>query len=139
MKGETMKILIQRLTGEPPRRFGTLDGLTREQLITRVEWFLEILRNNYLIPTNLEVNPAFFIQHSTDHVYPVLWQLIRNDVCMLWEIAPYFQTSSPSSTVILSYPLTDGPSIIVNRAVKFEPFYKSANTGKIISLRNFKR
>ncbi|XP_019852908.1 PREDICTED: uncharacterized protein LOC100641129 isoform X2 [Amphimedon queenslandica] len=140
MEGEVMKTLLERLTGTPSKRIGSLNNLTDNQKVTRVDWFLDTLKSEDLIPS-LNTSSLYFARHSVNHVYPVLWHLIRKDVAFLYEIAPVFQSSSSSALKsVLSKPIPfhHGPFELSNTAHEYKPYYTSFN-GRNSTYLNSKR
>ncbi|XP_063783764.1 uncharacterized protein LOC134932872 isoform X2 [Pseudophryne corroboree] len=69
-QGTNMRILLESFTGKALRRFESLDGLTQQQIITRVEWFVSEMKKIDVLPQN---------------VLNLLWKLISYDLLFTWE------------------------------------------------------
>ncbi|XP_065918751.1 uncharacterized protein [Dysidea avara] len=109
-QGNTMKIFLESVTGECPKRLGSLDGLTESQKVTRSEWFISALKNKEKIPPMLRVNLEMFAKGSKTHVLTVLWQLVCNDIKSMWKFSRVMQSNN--DIIVLAEPFVLGPHTI---------------------------
>lgn len=58
----------QGLTGKPLKRFESLDGLTQQQITTRVEWFVEEMKRNDILHQRVNINCRSIALRNRDHV-----------------------------------------------------------------------
>ena len=73
------------MVGYTPKRLGSLDDLTQNQVITRVEWAVKELKSMNVIPGKSEVDGRLFAMRSSDQVFNLMWLLVSNDIHFLWE------------------------------------------------------
>ncbi|GFO50623.1 ankyrin-3 [Plakobranchus ocellatus] len=91
LSGTGMKYLVESITGRDIRRLDSMDGLSQQQLQTRVEWVVEELKSCEVLPQDVYVDPRMFAMRSADHVFDLLWRLISHDAWFLWERVEYLQ------------------------------------------------
>ncbi|CAH2277645.1 Hypothetical predicted protein, partial [Pelobates cultripes] len=54
-------------TGRPMKRMHSLKGLTRQQIVTRVEWFVAELKNYNVIPQTDNIHCRDIALQNKDH------------------------------------------------------------------------
>ncbi|XP_072257313.1 uncharacterized protein [Pyxicephalus adspersus] len=84
-QGKNMKLLLESFTGKPIKRFESLDDLTQQQIITRVEWFVEEMKRHDILPQSLHINCRSIALQNRDHVLDLLWNIISHDLQFTWE------------------------------------------------------
>ncbi|KAM9311606.1 uncharacterized protein PAF06_009440 [Gastrophryne carolinensis] len=84
-QGTAMKLLLESFTGKPLKRFASLDGLTQQQIITRVERFVEEMKRHEILPESTQVNCKSIALQNKDQVLELLWKIISHDLLFTWE------------------------------------------------------
>ncbi|XP_040197534.1 uncharacterized protein LOC120930413 [Rana temporaria] len=84
-QGTSMKLLLESFTGKPLKRFESLDGLTQQQIITRVEWFVEEMKKHDILPQSVNINCRSIALRNKDHLLDLLWKIISRDLQFTWE------------------------------------------------------
>ncbi|XP_064395314.1 alpha-latrocrustotoxin-Lt1a-like isoform X2 [Halichondria panicea] len=127
MSGCTMRVLLEELVGSAPKRLDSLEGLTANQKVTRVDWFIDALKTSGRIPKSTKVDSQMFALCSPAQVFPILWMFVCEDVTNTWRMAPLFQKQSKSQ-VLIADPLEVGPrQLLRTTSEKHLPFYVSDN------------
>ncbi|XP_015208239.2 uncharacterized protein [Lepisosteus oculatus] len=81
-----LKALLESYTGKTVRRMQSMDGLTQQQVITRVEWFVDELKKAGVVPEHDIINCyAIATTKNPKHVFDLLWKLITHDIWFIWE------------------------------------------------------
>ncbi|KAL5006741.1 hypothetical protein ScPMuIL_015547 [Solemya velum] len=91
MSGTHIKYLIESLTGKELSKLSDMDGLSSEQIKTRVDWMMEELKTCNVLPQDLTIDANLFARRSSDQVFDLLWRLICNDIWFVWERLEYLQ------------------------------------------------
>lgn len=91
LTGTHMKYLIESMTGTNIKRLESFDGLTQQQKQTRIDWIVEDLKSNGVLPQDSNVDSRLFVIRSADQVFEVLWRLVSHDIWFVWERAEYLQ------------------------------------------------
>ncbi|RXN00140.1 Ankycorbin [Acipenser ruthenus] len=71
----------------------SMDGLTLQQVITRVEWFVEELKKAKIISENDNINCRAIARRNYECVLNLLWKLIAHDIWFTWERSSQLQLS----------------------------------------------
>lgn len=87
MEGERMRVLVEKLTGSVPKRLGSLEGLSLSQKITRVDWFIDALKQGDKLPHSMKISSQYFAQYSTDHDGPC-------DITNKTEYQPFYKADN---------------------------------------------
>ncbi|KAK6482400.1 hypothetical protein HHUSO_G15403 [Huso huso] len=91
--GTHLKALLESFTGKSLRRMQSMDGLTLQQVITRVEWFVEELKKAKIISENDNINCRAIARRNYECVLNLLWKLIAHDIWFTWERSSQLQLS----------------------------------------------
>ncbi|KAK7098620.1 uncharacterized protein [Littorina saxatilis] len=91
LSGTSMKYLVESITGRDLRRLESMDGLSQQQLQTRVDWVVEELMKCSVLPSDTHVDARMFAMRSADHVFDLMWRLISHDIWFTWERLEYLQ------------------------------------------------
>ncbi|XP_039618114.1 uncharacterized protein LOC120534589 [Polypterus senegalus] len=62
-----------------------MDGLSQQQITTRVEWFVEELKKAKVIPEDIKVDCYAFTEKNFVCILDFLWKLIAHDIWFTWE------------------------------------------------------
>ncbi|XP_069811796.1 uncharacterized protein [Dendropsophus ebraccatus] len=111
-------------TGKSLKRFESLDGLTHQQLVTRVEWFVAEMRNNDMLPKDESINCKSIALQDPEHILNMLWKMILHDLRFTWERSD--QLMHPDDRVVCSVPFKWRPEI--QPAVKEQPELRSISS-----------
>ncbi|MEE6480245.1 hypothetical protein FKM82_012512 [Ascaphus truei] len=84
-QGTNLNLLLESFTGRSLKRFHSLEGLTQQQIITRVEWFVEEMKKHDIIMQNDVIHYRSISLQKKDHVLDLLWKLITHDILFTWE------------------------------------------------------
>ncbi|XP_075456615.1 uncharacterized protein LOC142495268 isoform X2 [Ascaphus truei] len=84
-QGTNLNLLLESFTGRSLKRFHSLEGLTQQQIITRVEWFVEEMKKHDIIMQNDVIHYRSIALQKKDHVLDLLWKLITHDILFTWE------------------------------------------------------
>ncbi|CAF0731036.1 unnamed protein product [Didymodactylos carnosus] len=85
MTGTNMKFLLESVTGQSSEKIQTFDKLTTEQIRTRCDWAVKELKENQIIPDDIQVDTRLFAVRSAKHVFDLLWRLVQHDIWFIWE------------------------------------------------------
>ncbi|CAG2255849.1 unnamed protein product [Mytilus edulis] len=91
LTGTHMKFLIESMTGSSIKRLESFDGLSQQQKQTRIDWIVDELKNNGVLPQDSSVDSRLFVMRSADQVFEVMWRLVSHDIWFVWERAEYLQ------------------------------------------------
>ncbi|XP_033109700.1 uncharacterized protein LOC117110957, partial [Anneissia japonica] len=89
LKGTNIKMLIQSLTGVENKKLQSLDGLTQQQKVTRMEWVIGELKENDVIPPDVFIDCRLFAMRHAEHVFDLLWRLVCHDIWFTWDRLEY--------------------------------------------------
>ncbi|KAM3924789.1 uncharacterized protein RB166_008143 [Leptodactylus fuscus] len=123
-QGKNMKLLLESFTGKSLKRFDSLDELTQQQIITRVEWFVREMRNNDVIPKSSTINCKSIALQSPKHVLNILWKLVSHDLLFTWKRSS--KLMHIDDQVVCSVPFKWTPQI--HPSVKEEPKGRSVSS-----------
>ncbi|XP_005093507.2 uncharacterized protein LOC101862335 [Aplysia californica] len=127
LSGTGMKYLIESITGRDIGKLDSMDGLSQQQLQTRVEWVVEELKQCDVLPHDVYVDPRMFAMRSADHVFDLLWRLISHDCWFLWERVEYLQHEDQDVITQVPFKWTPDPP----------PYKKKKNKAKKSLLTGF--
>ncbi|VDI27928.1 Hypothetical predicted protein [Mytilus galloprovincialis] len=68
LTGTHMKFLIESMTGSSIKRLESFDGLSQQQKQTRIDWIVDELKNNGVLPQDSSVDSRLFVMRSADQV-----------------------------------------------------------------------
>ncbi|XP_052066322.1 uncharacterized protein LOC127705978 isoform X4 [Mytilus californianus] len=91
LTGTHMKFLIESMTGSSIKRLESFDGLSQQQKQTRIDWIVDELKSNGVLPQDSSVDSRLFVMRSADQVFEVMWRLVSHDIWFVWERAEYLQ------------------------------------------------
>ncbi|XP_068129763.1 uncharacterized protein [Hyperolius riggenbachi] len=108
-QGTSMKLLLESFTGKPLKRFESLDGLTQQQIVTRVEWFVEEIKRHDVLPPSVQIDCRSFASQNREHVLDLLWKLISYDLLFTWELSSQLMHSDDKVVCSIPYKWTPVP------------------------------
>ncbi|CAF0768923.1 unnamed protein product [Adineta steineri] len=103
MKGTNMKLLLQSVTGTTTDKIQSFEKLTPEQLRTRCEWAVKHLKQQQVLPDDVQVDARLFAVRNAKSVFDFLWRLVEQDIWFLWERIDFLLQDDPKA--LLSVPL----------------------------------
>ncbi|XP_078504085.1 uncharacterized protein LOC144762712 [Lissotriton helveticus] len=101
-QGTNMKHLLESFTGKSVKRLQSLDGLTKQQILTRVEWFVAEMKKHGIIEEKANMDCQSIALRNVDHVLKFLWKLIEHDIWFTWESSCQLQDSD--ADIVCSVP-----------------------------------
>ncbi|KAI6652590.1 Ankyrin-3 [Oopsacas minuta] len=100
MEGNTLQLLLESMTGQPQTRIQSMQGLTDNQKVIRVDWFISSLKKAKLLPNNYQIESKRFAQKSSEVVFTTLAYLILYNLIGIRNVLPKFlQPSHPASLI----------------------------------------
>ncbi|XP_059170627.1 uncharacterized protein LOC131952123 [Physella acuta] len=109
LSGTSMKHLTESITGRIFKKLDNMDGLSQQQVLTRVQWMVDELKQCGVLPNDVYVDPRMFAMRSADHVFEVLWRLISHDIWFVWERYEFFQLDDPDIITQVPFKWTPDP------------------------------
>ncbi|XP_040268960.1 ankyrin-3-like [Bufo bufo] len=116
--------VIWSFTGKSLRRFDSFDGLTQQQIITRVEWFVTEMKNYDVLPKNASIDCKSIALQKPEHVLNLLLKLVSHDLLFTWERSS--QLMHLDDKVVCSVPFKWTPEI--QPSVKQQPKLRSVSS-----------
>ncbi|KAI8781208.1 hypothetical protein BgiBS90_018559 [Biomphalaria glabrata] len=113
--GTSMKHLMESITGTSIKRLDSMDGLSPQQIQTRINWAIEELKKCEILPNDVYVDSRLFAMRNADHVFELLWRLICHDIWFLWERYEYLQHDDPQIITQVPFKWTPDPPPKVQR------------------------
>ncbi|KAJ1164296.1 hypothetical protein NDU88_004741 [Pleurodeles waltl] len=96
-------------TGKPVKRLQSFDGLTQQQILTRVEWFVAEMKKHDVIDEKANMDCQSIALRNVDHVLKFLWKLIEHDIWFTWESSCQLQDTD--ADVVCSVPFQWTPEV----------------------------
>ncbi|CAL1541164.1 unnamed protein product [Lymnaea stagnalis] len=109
LTGTGMKYLVKSITGRDIQRVDNMDGLTTQQVQTRVNWVVDELKKCDVLPQDAYVDSRLFAMRSSDQVFDLLWRLISHDIWFLWERVEFLQQDDPDVITQVPFKWTPDP------------------------------
>lgn len=109
LKGYTMKVLLESMTGRPLEKLQSFDNLTQQQKTTRVEWIVKELKDGKIIPKETFVDTRMFAMRAAEQVFDLLWCLVCHDIWYVWEKSEFLQKEHGTTLVSKPFNWTPPP------------------------------
>lgn len=109
LKGNHLQQLLHSLTGKSSKKIQSLDGLTQQQKVTRVEWFIDELKKSEVLPDNVKIDARLVAQKVALHVFDLLWRLVSHDIWFTWERMEFLQIDDAKTLVEIPFQWTPEP------------------------------
>ncbi|KAH9518692.1 hypothetical protein Btru_005995 [Bulinus truncatus] len=107
--GTSMKNLTESITGTSIKRLDSMDGLSPQQIQTRINWAVEELKKCEILPHDVYVDSRLFVMRNADHIFEMLWRLIIHDIWFLWERYEFLQHEDPKIITQVPFKWTPDP------------------------------
>ncbi|KAH9518688.1 hypothetical protein Btru_005988 [Bulinus truncatus] len=107
--GTSMKNLTESITGTSIKRLDSMDGLSPQQIQTRINWAIEELKKCEILPHDVYVDSRLFVMRNADHIFEMLWRLINHDIWFLWERYEFLQHEDPKIITQVPFKWTPDP------------------------------
>ena len=102
MEGNTLQMLLETITDESQTRIQSLQGLTENQKVIRVDWFISNLKKASLIPNEYRVDSKRFVKKSSEVVFGTLSYLVLFHLLYIRDVLPRFLQQSKLPSVLKS-------------------------------------
>ena len=102
MEGNTMQMLLETVTDEPQTRIQSLQGLTENQKVIRIDWFISSLKKQSLIPNECKVDFKRFVKKSSEVVFETLSYLVLFHLIYIRDVLPRFLQQSKFPSLLKS-------------------------------------
>ncbi|XP_075258379.1 uncharacterized protein LOC142350417 [Convolutriloba macropyga] len=119
LQGSNLKLLVNSMVGYPPKRLASLDDLTQNQVITRVEWAVKELKSINVIPAKSEIDGRLFAMRSSDQIFNLLGLLVQHDIQFLWDRQEFLRLRDNNK--LCEVPLKWVPDQVPTRTLKANP------------------
>uniref|UniRef100_H3B944 Uncharacterized protein n=1 Tax=Latimeria chalumnae TaxID=7897 RepID=H3B944_LATCH len=107
--GTNMKALLQSFTGKPMKKMQSMDRLTQQQVVARVEWFVEELKKVGVIAEDTSIDCNKIAMKKGGHVSELLWKLIAHDIWFTWERSSQLQLTDDKLVCSVPFKWTPDP------------------------------
>ncbi|XP_073510775.1 uncharacterized protein [Phyllobates terribilis] len=126
--------VLSGFTGKSLKRFDTLDGLTQEQILTRVECFVPEMKKYHVLPKSASINCKSIALKNPEHVLHILWKMVSHDLLFAWEHSS--QLMHTDDKVICSIPFKWTPEIQASVKEELKLRSKSPRLASLDALNN---
>lgn len=109
IKGNHYQQLLHSLTAKSLKKIQSFEGLTQQQKVTRIEWFVAELKKSEVLPENVKIDARLVGQKVADHVFDLLWRLVSHDIWFTWERMEYLQNNDPKILSEIPFQWTPEP------------------------------
>nr|XP_026689433.1 uncharacterized protein LOC100182602 isoform X2 [Ciona intestinalis] len=108
-KGSHVQQLLHSMTGKTMKKLQSFEGLTQNQKVTRMEWFVEELKKSDVISDDVKIDSRMVCMKSADHVFDLLWRLVAHDIWFTWERMEFLQQDDDKLISEIAYRWTPDP------------------------------